>query len=284
MNPSNTLSRRLFCATAAAAAAGASLAKAKNVPAGLELYSVRNELKQDLMGTVSRVCDMGYQCVEFYSPYFEWTTDQAKEIRKLLDSKGVKCLSTHNGSNAFKPENLQKAIDLNGILGSKYVVMASAGKVQGLDGWRRVAETLSEGSQRLKKAKMRAGFHNHQVEFRPLDGVRPIDILAENTPKDVMLQMDVGTIIEVGEDPVAYVNKNPGRIRSIHCKDYSKDPSKKYHVLFGEGDAPWKEIMTAAEKTGGVEFYLIEQEGHALPPFETVERCLANFRELRKQL
>jgi sugar phosphate isomerase/epimerase len=284
MISSNTLSRRLFCASAAGAAVGAALAKPKNVPVGLELYSVRNELKQDLMGTVSRVCDMGYQCVEFYSPYFEWTADQARQVRKLLDDKGVKCYSTHNGANALKAENLQKAIDLNGILGSKYVVMASAGRVQDLDGWRGVAETLSEASSRLKKAKMRAGFHNHQVEFRAINGIRPIDVLSENTPKDVILQMDVGTIVEVGEDPVAYINKNPGRIRSIHCKDYSKDPAKKYHVLFGEGDAPWKQILAAAEKTGGVEFYLIEQEGHELPPFETVERCLANFREMRKQM
>ena len=275
----STLSRRAFLAAAAAAPLAFG---AKKVPVGLELYSVREELKKDLLGTVKRVGQMGYQCVEFYSPYMEWSTDQAKEVRKVLDDLGVKCYSTHNGLNALKPEGIQKAIDLNGILGSKYVVAASAGRVNGLDGWKGVAGVLTEASETLKKAKMQTGFHNHQVEFKAIDGKRPIDVLAENTPKNVILQMDVGTIVEVGEDPIAYMKKNAGRIKSIHCKDYSKD-GKGYHVLFGEGSAPWKEIFATAEKVGGVEFYLIEQEGSDYPPFETVERCLANYRKMRGQ-
>jgi sugar phosphate isomerase/epimerase len=106
-------------------------------------------------------------------------------------------------------------------------------------------------------------------------------VLAKNTPKDVMLQFDVGTCVEVGYDPVAWINRNPGRIKSIHLKDYSREPGKGYHVLLGEGDAPWKKIFAAAEKTGGVEFYLIEQEGSAYPPFETAERCLDTFKKMR---
>ncbi|HYO84397.1 MAG TPA: sugar phosphate isomerase/epimerase [Bryobacteraceae bacterium] len=273
-----SLSRRAFLAATAAAPLAFG---AKKVPVGLELYSVRDQLKQDLLGTVRKVGQMGYECVEFYSPYYDWTPDQAKEVRKLLDDLNVKCYSTHNSLNALQPEGIQKAIDLNGIIGSKYVVAASAGRVTGLDGWKTVAETLSRASDTLKKSKMQTGFHNHQVEFRALEGKRPIDVISENTPKNVILQMDVGTILEVGEDPVAYINKNPGRIKSIHCKEYSRD-GKGYKVLFGEGSAPWKEIFAAAEKTGGVEFYLIEQEGSDLPPFETVEKCLANFRKMRQ--
>ncbi len=95
-----------------------------------------------------------------------------------------------------------------------------------------------------------------------------------------MLQFDVGTALEVGSDPVAWINKNPGRIRSMHCKEWAAGPDKGYKVLFGEGDVPWKPIFQAAEKTGGIEYYLIEQEGSALPAMETAEKCLANFRKL----
>ena len=82
---------------------------------------------------------------------------------------------------------------------------------------------------------MNAGYHNHQTEFKPLEGKRPIEVIAANTAKDVMLQFDVGTCIEAGSDPVAWINQNPGRIRSMHCKDYSPEAGKGYKVLFGEG-------------------------------------------------
>ena len=103
-------------------------------------------------------------------------------------------------------------------------------------------------------------------------------MLAANTGNDVMLQLDVGTCIEAGSDPVAWVEANPGRIRSMHCKDWSKE--KGYRVLVGEGVAPWKKLFEAAEKSGGLEFYLVEQEGSDYSELETAQRCLANFRKL----
>jgi sugar phosphate isomerase/epimerase len=119
------------------------------------------------------------------------------------------------------------------------------------------------------------------LEFKPLEGRRPIELIAAGTTKDVMLQLDVGTCVEVGSDPVAWINQNPGRITSIHCKDWSPDVDKGYKALLGEGAAPWKKIFEAAENTGGVQYYLVEQEGSAYSPMETAERCLAGIRRLR---
>jgi sugar phosphate isomerase/epimerase len=107
-----------------------------------------------------------------------------------------------------------------------------------------------------------------------------MEVLAANTPKDFMLQLDIGTCLEAGSDPVVWIDSNPGRIRSMHLKDWSPDADKGYKVMLGEGKAAWKKIFDAAEKTGGVEYYLIEQEGSAYPPMETVERCLAAFKKL----
>src|SRR5438552_6248808 len=115
----SSVSRRHFLAITGAAIAGvAPLATtaAKNPPVGLELYSVRDELAKDLMGTVRAVAKMGYEVVEFYAPYYQWTPEYAKEVRKLLDELHIKCLSTHNGANAFTPEGIQKAIDLNQVI------------------------------------------------------------------------------------------------------------------------------------------------------------------------
>jgi len=158
--------------------------------------------------------------------------------------------------------------------------MASAGRVVGADGWKKVAETLTAAAEVARASKIKCGFHNHQVEWKPVDGQKPIEILAKNTPKDLMMQLDVGTCVEAGDDPIAWIKANPGRIRCVHCKDFSKDPAKKYRVLFGEGDSPWKEIFKTVEKVGGVEYYLIEQEGHALPPYEAVDKCLVNFKKI----
>lgn len=279
MSSQHHLSRRSFLALTAAAPLLPAVAQSKRIPIGLELYSVRDQLKQDLPGTVRAVAKMGYQVVEFYAPYYQWTEAQAKDVRKLLDDLGIRCLSTHNGPQSFADAGISKAIELNRIIGAKFIVWASAGAVAGLDGWKAVAEKLNQGSEKFRAAGLHAGYHNHQAEFKPLDGQRPMEVLAANTNKDVMLQLDVGTCIEAGSDPVAWINQNPGRIRSLHCKDWS--PNAGYKVLFAEGVAPWQRIFDAAEKTGGVEYYLIEQEGSAYPPFETAERCLATYKKMQ---
>jgi len=251
---------------------------AKHIPVGLEMFSVRDELAKNPAGTVRAVAKMGYEVVEFFAPYFDWTPAQAKDMRKLMDDLGIRSNSTHNNQQSFM-DGLPKAIELNQILGSQYIVMASAGRVVGLDGWKKVADLLSAASEKMKSAGLRAGYHNHQEEFKPLDGKRPIEILAANTPKEVMLQLDVGTCVEAGSDPVAWINANPGRIHCIHCKDWA--PGKGYQVLFGEGDSPWKKIFAAAESKGGIEYYLIVEEGSRFPELETAERCLANWNKLR---
>ena len=275
-----TLSRRSFIALSAmlpwALRAGAS----SSIPVGLELYSVRDALQQDPDGTVRAVAKMGYQCVEYYGPYFQWTESQTKQTRKLLDDLGIRCFSTHNNYEYFNKENISRARDMNLTLGCKYMVMSSSPKQTTLDGWKSVADTLNSAADQLEPSGLKPGYHNHQPEFTPLDGTRPIEILAKNTKPSVMLQLDVGTCLEAGSDPVAWIKANPGRIRSMHCKDWSPDPAKGYKVLFGEGVADWKKIFAAADGGGGLEYYLIEQEGSRYPELETAEKCLQAFRKV----
>jgi sugar phosphate isomerase/epimerase len=280
------LSRRTFLALAGAAPFAAPLAArlasaAAKIPVGLELYTVRDALKSDLMGTVRAVAKIGYEVVEFYAPYYDWTPQQASDMRKLLDDLGIRCKSTHNGPVSFSPDGIQKAIDLNKTIGSTLIVMASPGRVTTADDWKRVAEQLSTAAEKLKGVDMSAGYHNHGAEWHAIDGgQRPMDILAGNTHDNVVLQLDVGTCVEAGQDPVAWIDAHPGRIKSMHCKDWSHD--KGYAALFGEGEAPWPAIFKAAESTGGIECYLIEQEeGPSGEQLQRAERCLANWKKLR---
>jgi len=308
-NPSATPSRRDFLAAAGASAAalaaapllsnrlGSTLSAAETIgagsmapqsyPIGLELYSVRRELARDLPGTLKAVADMGYKVVEFYAPYLQWTLPYAKGVRTQLDDLGLRCYSTHNSSAALVPgDTMTKAIELNQILGTRYIIMASPPpNTATLDDWTRVSGQLATASQQLESHGLAAGFHNHRIEWTPFaNGKRVMDVLAENTPKEFVLQFDVGTCLEAGQDPIAWIKAHPGRIKSVHLKDWApgKEADEKgYRVLFGEGVAPWKEIFAAVEATGGVEYYLLEQEGSRYSELESAKRCLATYRGMR---
>jgi sugar phosphate isomerase/epimerase len=276
MNP-KPFSRRTFLAFTAVIP-WAWRAGATTIPMGIEMYSVREELKKDPQATVRAIAAMGYQGLEFYAPYFEWSHAQAKEMKKLLDDLGIRCFSTHNDGSFMDKDHIQNAIDLNLNLGSTYLVMASSRPKPGLDGWKEVAEELNSAADRLEGSGLKAGYHNHELEFLPVDGVRPMEILAKSTKPSVMLQLDVGTCLAAGADPVAWIRANPGRIRSLHCKDWSPEAGKGYSVLFGEGVADWKAIFAAAASVGGAEYYLMEQEGSRFSALETAKKCLEVYR------
>ncbi len=308
-SPKTQSNRRQFLATAAAALPAVCLAghparalaraladgpvaagqpAVKPRPIGLELYSVRGELSRDLPKTLTTVAKMGYEVVEFYSPYYGWNFKQAKEIRTQLDDLGMRCRSTHNSYQSFTPEGVAKAIELNQIIGAKYLVLAGApGGTNGAEGWKRLAGRLATVSGELAGHGLAAGFHNHQSEWAKVDGdLRIMDVLAANTPPEFVLQFDIGTAVEVGADPVAWIKANPGRIKCAHLKDWAPGEAKDekgFRVLFGEGATPWREVIAALEATGGVEFYLLEQEGSRFSEFETAQRCLANWKAFRAQ-
>ena len=263
---------------------------ARKYPIGLEMYSVRTELARDPFNTLRAVAKIGYEVVEFYAPYYDWTMPFAKKIKTLMDDLGLRCFSTHNHIESFTPgDTMAKAIELNQILGSNLLVLATApGGTNGLEGYKRLCGQLTTAVELLKPHGLTAGFHNHQTEWGPLDGkLRTMDVLAANTPKEFVLQFDVGTCMEAGADPVAWIKANPGRIKVLHLKDWApgtRAEEKGYRVLFGEGVSPWKEILAAAEGVGGVEYYLMEQEGSRLPEIDTAQKCLESWKAMRAKM
>ena len=273
-------------ALAADASTPAPASEKKRLPIGIELYGVRGELQKDLPKTLRTVAKIGYEVVEFYAPYFAWKAPYAKEVKTLMDDLGLRCFSTHNHIESITAgETMDHAIELNQILGSRYLVVAVAAPgTNGVEGWKRFAGQCTTAVEQLKPHGLTAGFHNHQTEWRPIDGeLRAMDVLAANTPKEFMLQFDVGTCMEAGADPIAWINANPGRIKSVHLKYWApgtRAEEKGYRVLFGEGVSPWKDIFAAAEAVG-VEYYLMEQEGSRYSEFETAERCLATWKKMR---
>src|SRR3954468_16477519 len=163
------------------------LQAARRIPIGLEIYSVRDEFKKNEISTLEAISGMGYECVEFHGVYADWSPEHAKQIRSKLDRLNLKCYSTHNGKKAFAGDDLKRAIDLNKILGSRYMVLASAGKVSTADEWKQVADLLNNGNTMMRRVGLRAGYHNHVAEWTSVDDKLPMQILAENTDKNIML-------------------------------------------------------------------------------------------------
>ena len=203
----------------------------------------------------------------------EWSspaiTTATRALRKLLDDNGLKCCGTHIGLETLMGDKLAQTVEFNRTLGNKFLVVPGLApeRTKSRQSWRETAKIFGEISARLKPEGMRVGYHNHSIEFQPLDGEMPWDTFFGNTPKEVIMQVDVGNALDAGADPVAFIRKYPGRAATIHVKEYSKANPKAY---VGEGDVNWKDVFGLLENTGGTEWYIVEYEVDGVPPVEGV--------------
>jgi len=148
------------------------------------------------------------------------------------------------------------------------------------DAWLKTAELFNKAAATAKQNGMVVGYHNHYIEFQPLDGGElPWDLFFGNTTPDVVMQLDTGNALHGGADPVPFLQRFPGRALTVHLKEYSATNER---ALIGEGDVRWPEIFTLCERDGGTEWYIVEQESYAYPPLECVDRCLQKLREMGK--
>ncbi len=269
------ISRREFLVAAAAAPAAIAQKKRRKIPLALQLYSIREECKKDLPGTLAAVAKMGYDGVEFAGYYDR----SAKELRAMLDGLNLRAFSTHINVKTLLGEELDKTIEFNKVLGNTRLTVASLPAGATIQPWYDYARQFNGIAEKLKHHNMRVGFHNHARELEMVEGQRPWDVFCDNTIPEVTTQLDLTHFPANGLDPVAYIKRYPGRARMLHCKDHP--PTEKF-VLLGDGDLKWKDIFAAAESVGGVECYIVEQERYPEPltPMQCVERCVQNFDRL----
>jgi sugar phosphate isomerase/epimerase len=285
MNQSKELTRRGFMRLGAgvmAAAGAASLGQAtvsaagvKKIPVGLQLYSVRNEAQKDLAGVIEQVAAMGYDGVEF-AGYYGWT---AEKIRKLLDQHNLKCCGTHAGMPTLLGAELAKTIEFNKTIGNQYLIAPGIpGNMHpdSKNGWVLFGKLMTEVAARAKEQGMRAGYHNHAGEFDGKGGFIPWEVFASNSGKDVVLQVDIGHVARAGADPAVYMEKFPGRLTTVHIKDFSKT---KRDPLVGEGEVDWPTMFRICEGAGGTEWYIIEDEV-TNQPLQRVKEDIQNLRKL----
>jgi len=258
-----------------AAAGVASAASPKRIPVGLQLYSVRREAEKDLAGVIAQVAEMGYEGVEF-AGYYGWSSEK---IRKLLDQHGLKCCGTHAQLPSLLGDEFAATVEFNKTIGNKYLIAPGIPGNMRPDSkaaWVLFARLMSEIAHKAGEHGMRAGYHNHDWEFKPLGKDIPWEVFAANSDKSVVLQVDIGHILRAGADPAKSMERYPGRLTTVHVKDFSKT---KRDPLVGEGEVDWPAMFRICQGAGGAEWYIIEDES-ASQPLQRVKADLQNLKRL----
>jgi sugar phosphate isomerase/epimerase len=224
----------------------------KNI--GVQLYTVRNEMRQDVERTLAQVAKIGYKEVEF-AGYFRKT---AKEIRAILDANGLTSPSAHSADMPSIRTRFPQVLEDAATIGQKYVICASIPRAEmTADGYRKVAGELNQAGELAAKSGIKVGFHNHSDDLAALGDTTGYDILlTECDPKVTSMQMDIFWLVKGGKDPLAYIAKYPGRFYSAHVKDMAADGSM---VDVGAGTLPFGKIF-AQSKKAGFQHYFVEHD------------------------
>lgn len=292
-------SRRTFIRSGAMAVAAAALlpesvfaAKKKvNGIVGVQLYSVRDEMSKDPLGSLTQVAKMGYKYVEHASYVNRKFYGYApSEFRKVLDGLGLNMISGHtvmgrqhwDESKKDFSDSWKYTVDDAAVLGQKYVVSPSMDESMRnkYDDFKRYMDVFNKCGELCKKQGMKFGYHNHDFEFsEKLNNERLFDIMMKSMdPELVVVQLDIGNLYNGGAVALDEVKKYPGRFENIHVKDeiVATEGNEKYvSTIIGTGIVNAKEVVDLATKIGGTKVYIIEQESYqGKTPMECIKENL----------
>ena len=275
--------RRLFLQTSALAGTALLLSnsllannKASKKNIGIQLYSVRDEMKKDPLGTLQKVAAMGYKNVE-HANYVngKFYGYEPKEFRKVIDDLGLAMPSGHTvmgGQHWDATKNdftdvWKKTVEDAALLGQKYVVSPwlDVSLRKSFDDCKRFMEVFNKSGELCKKSGMKFGYHNHDFEFSlRLTSVKVYDIIMQNTdPNLVAQQLDIGNMYNGGGRAVELLKQYPGRFELMHVKDEIKGEKEAYEsTVLGTGIIGVADVLKLAAQSGGTTQYIIEQESY----------------------
>lgn len=268
------MKRRSFIGSAAAVAAAAVIAPGwacarRDPKTGLILYTVRDDMAVNPEATLDAVAAAGYNWIEAagYNDGLFHNTKPA-QFRKMVESRGMSLVSSHNGLDI---NNMDRVLGDAAEAGLMYVVVPSlpGSTFQSVDAIKRAADMLNMAGKKSVALGMKAGFHNHSVEFREVEGEIPYDILLNNTdPELVCFELDLAWITAAGADPLDYFERYPGRFELLHVKDLSPDGRD---ATLGEGIIDFAPFFRAAAMAGML-YHFIEQDNCIThTPLETIQ-------------
>lgn len=243
-------------------------------PVGLQLYSLRNEIKEDFIGVLEKVAKIGYEGVEFAG----YGGIKATDMKEHLERLGLKAVSSHVALDRLK-NNLEEEIAYAKVLGMKHIVCPWA-SFEGIEDVESLAKTLNKVGKTCFAEGLTFSYHNHDHEFVKIDGDYILDLLfAKTNPEYVKAELDLCWVSRGGVDEVAYVEKYSGRCPILHAKDYITNPRFR-QVEVGTGLVNFRGIEKVA-KSAGVQWFIVEQEEYNMDPFESIKISLENLKQLK---
>jgi len=256
-----TLSRRSFLG--AGAMALTLRADPLGMPIGCQVFPVRDALGKDFEGTLRQLAGLGYRAIEMCSPpsyassgFGPLVGMKAAEMRRKIQAAGLTCESCHFQFRELK-ENLDDRMAFAKELGLRQMVCSTFGvrPEAAMADWMKAADELNQIGEQTQKAGIQTGFHNHNFEFKEIDGVLVYDqLMSKLDPKLVKMQFQVA-VISLGFEAAKFLRKYPGRFLSLHLQDWS--PTENKTVAVGSGVVDWKDLFAAA-RTGGIRNFFVE--------------------------
>jgi sugar phosphate isomerase/epimerase len=290
------MNRRTFLETAATVTAatlltsrfGWAAGEHKINKVGVQLYTVRDLMKEDFDGTIAKVAQVGYKEVEF-AGYFGHTAQQVKDI---LQKNGLTAPSTHVQYDELD-EKFPSVIEFSKTVGMDYIICPWIPEElrKSPDIWKQASEKFNKCGEQTKKAGMQFGYHNHWFEFLPTNGKLPYDELLKDCDSNlVKMEMDLCWAVAAGADPVKYFEKYPGRFPLVHVKDLKTKPkitsggAQNYGdtvdlTEVGSGIIDWKRIFAHSQQAG-IKHYIVEHD-HPKQPIESITKSYQYLENLR---
>lgn len=235
-------------------------------PIGFQSYVLREEIGKDIVGTLKKMVDYGYEYVEMCSPsgykgpFEPLVKYSGTELKKVIEDCGIGCVSSHFTMNEMRT-NLDERIDFANQMGLKHFVCSGGLDAPTLDEVKEKCAEMNVMGEKIKKAGMVAGYHNHMVEFEhEFEGKPEYEFLLEELDPSLVKMQFQTAVIRLGYKGATYFEKHPGRFISAHLQDYDKNDTTK-EIVLGQGIYDWPEFFKASQK-GGLEIVYVEMESN----------------------
>jgi sugar phosphate isomerase/epimerase len=240
---------------------------------GLQLYTVRSVIAQDVEGTLRALAGIGYKEVEFAGLYGNTPT----QMRQILDRVGLVAVSSHHGMRDIRGE-WQRALDAANTLGQQYVIVASIDRAERTaDAYRRIAEEFNRAGESAKAAGLKFGYHNHDYEFADVGGTTGYDVLlAQTDPSLVVMELDLFWAVQGGRDPLSLFAAHPGRFHLVHVKDRTASGEM---VNVGSGVIDFRTIFARSDQAG-IRHAFVEHD-NPTSPLDDVRASFEHLARLR---